>query len=104
MGIIGILEHDKMCVKKSMNRIHNTIVEYYLKNGLTREVKREKQKIDSQVQFYLYDHLVDKYFRFLYENGYSNESEFLREIYYNYIKKSKKERIEILKKFKEESC
>ena len=60
--------------------------------------KNEKaEKIDSQIQFYLYDYLVDEYFNYLRENGYSNESDFLRDIFYEYIDKSRDERIDILK-------
>lgn len=93
--IIELLEHDKACIKKSMNRIHNTIVEYYLEKGVKRI--RERGNLDSQVQFYLYDHLLDKYFNFLRENDYS-ESEFLRDVYCDYINRSKEERMSILKK------
>ena len=83
------------------NRIFNTIVEYYLDNSFILKGEKEKTKINSQIQFYLYDHLITKYFKFLCENGYSVESEFLRDIFYDYTKKDKKERINILKKFKE---
>lgn len=95
-GVIKLLEHDKLCTKKSMNRIHNNIVEYYLENGV-KSVKGDI-KNDAQVQFYLYDYLLDKYFKFLKENDYGNESDLLRDIYFEYINRSKEERMGILKK------
>lgn len=100
-GIVALLNHDKLCSKKSMNRIHNNIVEYYLENG----VKGGKGEIknDAQIQFYLYDHLLDRYFTFLRENNYTNESEFLRDAYYDYVNRSKEGRMDILKKIKGES-
>lgn len=94
-GMLEILQLDKLQCKKSMNRIHNTIVEHYLKKGVKRG--EEKINLDSQIQFYLYDYLIDSYFNFLKENDYSNESDFLRDIYYDYVKKNKAERINILK-------
>lgn len=94
-GMIELLQLDKLQCKKSMNRIHNIIVEYYLKVGVKRG--EEKIKRDSQIQFYLYDYLIDSYFNFLKENDYSNESDFLRDIYCDYVKKNQDERMNILK-------
>lgn len=95
-GIIGLLEHDRCYTKNSMNRIHNTIISYYLEKGVDR--LKEKITMDSKIQFYLYDHLLDKYFDFLREKGYEKESELLRDIYCDYAKKSKEERVKILKR------
>lgn len=98
-SIIMLLEADKAYVKKSMNRIHNNIVEYYLENGL--DIEKDDKKNDAQIQFYLYEHILDRYFKSMRENGYDNESDFLRDIYYEYSKEAKENRIEILKKVKE---
>lgn len=71
--------------QKNMNRIHNNIVEYYLENemkSINRGIKN-----NTQIQFYLYEHLLDRYFKFLNKNGYDNESDFLREMYCDYVNK-----------------
>ena len=96
-----ILEKDRLYCKKSMNNIHNKIVEHYLKNGINKV--QIKIKTDSQIQFYLYDFLIDSYFKFLKENNYSSESDFLRDIYYDYINKLKDERLNILNNNKGEN-
>lgn len=95
--VVNILNQDRTISKKSMNRVLNSIVEYNLKENKTLGKYEKNEKIDSQIQFYLYDYLVDEYFNYLRENGYSNESDFLRDIFYEYIDKSRDERIDILK-------
>ena len=92
--VVNILNQDRTISEKSMNRVLNSIVEYHLKE---KKAIEKNEKIDSQIQFYLYDYLVDEYFKYLRENGYSNESDFLRDIFYEYIDKSRDERIDILK-------
>ena len=92
--VVNILNQDRTISEKSMNRVLNSIVEYHLKE---KKAIEKNEKIDSQIQFYLYDYLVDEYFKYLRENGYSNESDFLRDIFYEYIDKSRDERINILK-------
>ena len=92
--VVNILNQDRTISEKSMNRVLNSIVEYHLKE---KKAIEKNEKIDSQIQFYLYDYLVDEYFNYLRENGYSNESDFLRDIFYEYIDKSRDERINILK-------
>lgn len=95
--VVNILNQDRTISEKSMNRVLNLIVEYHLKEKKAIEKNEKAEKIDSQIQFYLYDYLVDEYFKYLRENGYSNESDFLRDIFYEYIDKSRDERIDILK-------
>lgn len=93
-NINELLKYDQACCKKSMNKIQNIIISYYLKNKVYKTNK--KIKFDSQIQFYLYDSLIDNYFKFLRKNNYSNESEFLRDIYYDYTSKTEEERMSIL--------
>lgn len=95
--VVNILNQDKIFSEKSMNRVLNSIVEYNLKEKKTIKKSEKAEKIDSQIQFYLYDYLVDEYFNYLRKNYYSNESDFLRDIFYEYIDKSRDERIDILK-------
>lgn len=95
--VVNILNQDKIFSEKSMNRVLNSIVEYNLKEKKAIKKSEKAEKIDSQIQFYLYDYLVDEYFNYLRENDYSNESDFLRDIFYEYIDKSRDERIDILK-------
>lgn len=95
--VVNTLNQDRTISEKSMNRVLNSIVEYHLKEKKAIEKNEKAEKIDSQIQFYLYDYLVDEYFNYLRENGYSNESDFLRDIFYEYIDKSRDERIDILK-------
>lgn len=95
--VVNILNQDKIFSEKSMNRVLNSIVEHHLKENKAVEKNEKAEKIDSQIQFYLYDYLIDEYFKYLRENSYSNESDFLRDIFYEYIGKNKDERIKILK-------
>lgn len=95
--VVNILNQDRTISEKSMNRVLNSIVEYNLKGNKAVSKYEKSEKIDSQIQFYLYDYLVDEYFNYLRENDYSNESDFLRDIFYEYIDKSRDERIDILK-------
>lgn len=92
--VVNILNQDRTISEKSMNRVLNSIVEYHLKE---KKAIEKNEKIDSQIQFYLYDYLVDEYFNYLRKNDYSNESDFLRDVFYEYMDKSRDERINILK-------
>ena len=95
--VVNILNQDRTISEKSMNRVLNSIVEYNLKENKTLGKYEKNEKIDSQIQFYLYDYLVDEYFNYLRKNDYSNESDFLRDVFYEYMDKSRDERINILK-------
>ena len=95
--VVNILNQDRTISEKSMNRVLNSIVEYHLKEKKAIEKNEKAEKIDSQIQFYLYDYLVDEYFNYLRKNDYSNESDFLRDVFYEYMDKSRDERINILK-------